>query len=1122
MEKFKKIRKITTIVYVVSVLVCLFLFLISRNKIVFADRSLLVDVATGQEERIEDSIKLLPGIYEADFEYSQNTDSLYGGFVYVFDDDISENGLRCSGSPVYDGLCSNRFEFYLLEPSDSLYFKLVSFDTDITVTDFVIKNTGKQWLVILTYISFIYCVSLLLIAYFRKDFEGKISRENKTAVVCLLLIGLISAVPALCNKTLSTADNGYHMQRIEGVASALLSGQIPVRIEPHWVQGHGYADAIFYCDLFLVFPAFLRIIGFSVTTAYNAYVLLVNFVTVIISYRVFKEIFRKQPIALTGVLLYTFSSMHFFKLIQTGAIGEGTAMCFLPLVLLGLYRIFYTDTKSDEYKKAYLPMAVGFTGIISCHVLSSEITALFVLFMCILNIPRFRSLKVWREMIKAALSAFLMCAWFIVPFLDYYLTQDIHVKHVFARTIQEFGYAFPEMYLFIADGRKYIMGIGPVLFVGLLIFMIIFVVTLFSSKRKEEYASMRFALHFWLMTAVMMLFSLEFFPWDRIQSYGGFLGSIISSIQFPNRFLGWGVLSAVTVFCYTNVYLEKKSFKKDYHLLLALALFLTVFSFVYLNDGYLKEVQQYYIANSEGMGNGYISGGEYILQGTDEADLHYKEAVAGPGVHYDSYEKDNLKISLNVNNENDSESYVDLPLIAFKGYRAKGENGRKLPVTIGRNNTLRVILDAGYKGTVKVGYVSPIYWRAAELISILCFGVILYFEYFKKKKQSGIVTEKESLYVRVPLYEGNRKALIISRIIVFVIEAFLIFVTPFLAGDYMKEDSKILILCLTVLAFSGIINILLKKNDKEKLLIPAGLAGILILSCIPVFGAFDQGVGLIGYWNEKVSSVIGKTPGVTIWILCLLTAQILTLLSVYFMSSIFFDKEEDCKRKALIATLLIMSAPSGFYMSYVKYDASEIILRILMPLFIGLLIKGIKDRSVLFICTSFLTAILCIPVFAFKYVYTSQFFSDNAYAFGQLFSTFSFKELKPGTGVPIILALGCEAACLAVGYDRKDSKKTVLFIAAAVFSAMALVCFPWDVICRISGLVRKVILHFGSPEFFIGPATLLLGLLGARGLGLLKKSRNEFVSGWLGNLICAFAAAVWVFLSNETIYGLIK
>ena len=309
-----------------------------------------------------------------------------------------------------------------------------------------------------------------------------------------------------------------------------------------------------------------------------------------------------------------------------------------------------------------------------------------------------------------------------------------------------------------------------------------------------------------------------------------------------------------------------------------------------------------------------------------------------------------------------------------------------------------------------------------------------------------------------------------------------------------------------------------KVKDKRISFNFLGMLGILLLSCIPLMRTYLPDAELILYWNEKAFSLIGRRPGFLIWTAALFVSQILTLFSVYFMDSSFFDKDEDGEKKALIATLLIMFAPSRFYMTFVKYDVSEIVLWILIPIVIGALIKGSRKKSVLFIFISVLSMMAAVPVFAFKYVYTVKFFSENGYAFGQLFSTLFFKDVKPGIGIPIILAACTEAGCIMAGYEKKDKKALVLFITAIVLTAMSLICFPWDVICRMSDLFRKVILHFGSPAFFIGPASMCFAILGAKGIVALKKSKNDFISEWLGKIICVLAVLVWIFLCNETIY----
>ena len=75
-------------------------------------------------------------------------------------------------------------------------------------------------------------------------------------------------------------------------------------------------------------------------------------------------------------------------------------------------------------------------------------------------------------------------------------------------------------------------------------------------------------------------------------------------------------------------------------------------------------------------------------------------------------------------------------LLLYKGYTAKDvKNGNKLDITYGENGKIRVIIPAHFNGEVNVGFVSPIYWRAAEIISVLAY-IVLAFCLIKGKRRS--------------------------------------------------------------------------------------------------------------------------------------------------------------------------------------------------------------------------------------------------------------------------------------------------------------------------------------------------------------------------------------------------
>ena len=806
MKRNTKAYIIPTIAYLVAALICVCLFVFTRKDIIYSG-NFTGSVPSNDKLNVCENIKLRPGIYSVDFDYDVQTNDLYGGFCYVTDENLSSDSLRCSGSPIYDGLNHNYFTFYLTEFTDSLSVEINAYSNPIEISNLTIRKTGKIWLVFLTYLTFAYAVSVSVIRFVIKDKEGKISKDSKKAFVILGIIWLFASIPCFFNRTLSTADNGYHMQRIEGVAAAILSGQIPVRIEPHWLQGHGYDNAIFYCNLFLVFPAILRILGFSVTTSYNAYLAIANLATVIISYKVFKEIFKKYDISLCLTALYCLSVIHFYRLIVVGVIGEGTAFCFFPLVILGFYRIFYNDSNDSKYKNAYLPLALGFAGLINCHVLSSEITALVAIFFVILNIHKMIKLKVIRELFKAAIAALGLSLWYVIPFLDYYINEDVHIKHVFSRTIQEFGIKFPAVFINFWNEESHPASLGLVLFIALLLFLFIKIFRLFPQSKNDKHEFNRFATNAWIISVILFVMSLDFFPWNFIQTHSGFLGNIISGFQFPYRFLGLSVLTATIVFGWIMCGFEKYNLNVERYLMSAMVIFTVVFSSLYLTDSYSSSVSQYYLANSEGMGNGYISGGEYIIQGTNEDDLHYKNETTGPDVSVTDYVKKSISVSMHAENTGAEESWVEVPLLHYKGYSAKDFEGTKLETVKGNNNVVRVILPANYSGDISIKFVSPIYWRLGEVASLLTLIVIFVFECIlplRQKNEEQEIEETDS-FDKKNIVSGERR-IKAARILFVLFMTVLMMISPLMLAhdDFGTRNSLAmgaLIVTYTILFF---------------------------------------------------------------------------------------------------------------------------------------------------------------------------------------------------------------------------------------------------------------------------------------------------------------------------------
>ena len=142
-----------------------------------------------------------------------------------------------------------------------------------------------------------------------------------------------------------------------------------MKLHPLWANGHGYAVGIFYGDAFLYFPAFLRLLGFSIQSAYKMFVALINLGTILCSYYAFRKMFSSKKSGLIGCIAYTLAPYRLMDLYTRASVGEYTAMMVLPLILCGFYMIFHYS-KEKFWWKASLLTAFGLTGLIQSHVLS--------------------------------------------------------------------------------------------------------------------------------------------------------------------------------------------------------------------------------------------------------------------------------------------------------------------------------------------------------------------------------------------------------------------------------------------------------------------------------------------------------------------------------------------------------------------------------------------------------------------------------------------------------------------------------------------------------------------------------------------------------------------------------
>lgn len=234
-------------------------------------------------------------------------------------------------------------------------------------------------------------VLFIILAFLIVDFllfiVPKWSSKRKEIVFILLCITLFSSYPALGKETFLGHDFAFHEGRIMSIAAEMRYGNFPVFYQSDaFGGGYGYISPLMYGSLFLYFPAILHLLGMPITIAYNIYIIFMNGLACFISFYSFKKMFNTAGWGICGTCVYMLAAYRITNLYVRAAIGEYTAMTFLPLVIYGIYRIYFTDKNKKLID--HLPLILGVSGIIQSHILTCEMLAPFVFFFGIVHIKK--------------------------------------------------------------------------------------------------------------------------------------------------------------------------------------------------------------------------------------------------------------------------------------------------------------------------------------------------------------------------------------------------------------------------------------------------------------------------------------------------------------------------------------------------------------------------------------------------------------------------------------------------------------------------------------------------------------------------------------------------------------
>lgn len=465
---------------------------------------------------------------------------------------------------------------------------------------------------------------------------------------------------------------------------------------------------------------FIKLTG-SLVGGYYIYFFLITFATLEITYQCVKKMGQTSLPSIFASVVYTFAICRTSDIYYRVDMGEVISMTFFPIVLLGIYQIFYKE------KPNWKTLVVGMTFLVYTHVLSLAIASLLVLFfICVSLIRKQFTKERFKALLKSAGMTILLGLGFLVPMIQTMLngkvngpgTMNLYTCSLIPRQLLDWSLNNA------ADSRDVF---NPV-------FLILFLVIVLNLKKiKGFYRDVLFAATFFTFI------STSLFPWDVFQKMFGLL-------QFPWRFITMAsLLFPVAASELVKSYQLNHSINKSVKVfgLLILGVVLThwgAMTGVNQIDGYnVGSNSHYYLSQITHKADFNGLGDYYPASSNGDAGhiSNQKMCVNQEWVHVRQKMVDTTERTFRYNSK--SETTAILPVYVFPGEKVTVNGIKQATQIASADGATQVSLVDGVNN-IKIKYGYTFLARVSWLVSLIAFFIFCWgiFQQNRGKYRSGV------------------------------------------------------------------------------------------------------------------------------------------------------------------------------------------------------------------------------------------------------------------------------------------------------------------------------------------------------------------------------------------------
>lgn len=619
------------------------------------------------------------------------------------------------------------WDFLLGINTDLFQFTIPSeYVENIKINRIVLVSDGLLYTDTVFYALFVLIIGLIGFWIINGQWWTGLTMTKKTGKVLMLISVVVVSMPFMTDGIIAGWDTWGHLLRIESVKDSFYLRQFPVLLFPKNCNGYGQLGAMYpLTPLYLT--GIFRSFHMSIAACYKLVFILANIATVISTYVAVKSVSDSEYTATFAAILYCLAPYRIMNLFCRQAMGEIIAMIFVPLVIVGLYHIFW-----GKDKKYWFLLVIGYCGIIQAHVISVLLIMLLSVLVGLLNIHRLWHEDRWKRLVKAIVFTLTLNIWFLIPFFTF-MKQGTNNSIIFGGFLKK-GTTLSEL---IANAHwAYDGGLGIIGCTGAacIICGVACVIWLLSKKRMTE--SDKFMSGILGCSILFIWMGTAYFPWTLLAQIT-IVNEVIEMLQFPFRFLIIGTPLLIVSVSYFIGRIIKSKYK-----------YAITMCILILNLAGILGFMQDFVHGEEKYDKLY--GGITEMAIPENYPLGADGSSCRNNIVYPySYEMNIQQFERNGNivriiySTSKDDDYIDIPIYYFVGYSAEviaGELpvGTKLRVEQGAEYRVRVYTPKSEYGTeIKISYTGLWLFYIGYIIStiaIILFIVLIMHERKTLKK----------------------------------------------------------------------------------------------------------------------------------------------------------------------------------------------------------------------------------------------------------------------------------------------------------------------------------------------------------------------------------------------------